>query len=69
MGKFNREEYAELLLVLDSTHDSIVNSSSRFLNLEPEGVEAAAAFFFDTVKNTIQNSLLKEKVTLWSSET
>jgi replicative superfamily II helicase len=62
MGKFNRGEYEELLLVLDSTHDSIVNSSSKFLNLEPESVEAAAAFLFETIKNTILSSKLKEKV-------
>lgn len=65
MGKFNRTEYEELLMVLDSTHDSIVNSSSKFLNLDPDSVEPAAAFFFESLSNTIQNSLLKEKVALW----
>lgn len=62
MAKFSKEEFDELLLGLDSYHESIVNSSSKFLNLEPEGFEPASQVYFDTFRNIIEHSILKDKV-------
>ena len=62
MGNFDREEFEELLVGLDSSHESIVNSSSRFLNLDSEWIEAATQVFFDSFRKAVSHSLLKHKV-------
>lgn len=62
MVKFDKAEFVELLLGMDSSHESIVNSSSKFLNLNPDNFEAASETFFEGFKNSIEQSILKNKV-------
>jgi hypothetical protein len=62
MKKFDREEFEELLVGLDSSHESIVNSSSKFLNLDQEYVDLATQVFFESFRKAIEHSLLKHKV-------
>ena len=62
MGKFDKSEFEELLLAMDSSHESIVNSSSKFLNLDPDYFEVASQTFFESFKTVIEQSILKNKV-------
>ena len=69
MAQFSKEEFDDLLLGLDISHESIVKSSSHFLNLEADGFELASGVFFDTFRNVIEHSILKDKVPAAYSDT
>jgi hypothetical protein len=62
MGKLVKAEFVELLVGLDSSHDSIVSSSSKFLNLEPDYFDAATQIYFENFRSAIEQSILKNKV-------
>ena len=62
MERFDKVEFEELLVGLDSSHDSIVNSSSRFLNLETDQFDAASLIYFENFRKAIEHSILKNKV-------
>jgi hypothetical protein len=59
---FDKVEFEELMIGLDSSHDSIVNSSSKFLNLEPVHLDSACQVYFANFRSTIEHSILKNKV-------
>lgn len=59
---FDKVEFEELMIGLDSSHDSIVNSSSKFLNLEPVHFDSACQVYFANFRSTIEHSILKNKV-------
>ena len=49
---------------LENTSDSIVGTSSQFLNLEYEDAKLAVDIFFQKFKVCIETPLLKSKVTI-----
>jgi hypothetical protein len=49
---------------LENTSDSIVGTSSQFLNLDFDDAKAATDIFFQKFKVVIDTALLKNKVTL-----
>jgi hypothetical protein len=63
MAKLNKQEFSDLLITLDTTHDSIVASSSQILNLASEYFDTAVQLYFEHFKQIIDNSLVKNKVT------
>jgi hypothetical protein len=62
MAKLNKQEFSDLLITLDTTHDSIVATSSQILNLASEYFDPAVQLYFDHFKQIIDNSLVKNKV-------